>query len=467
MKINSLDFIKSSISEDEKEETIQLLKWIENLKNKFKFKVEKKSLSELKNWEYSEKKTIYNKKKNFFSIEGFSISSSLKNIDNYDQPLIVQDEIGILGFIVKKIDGILYFLVQAKIEPGNINVIQLSPTLQATKSNYQLKHGGGEPDYMHYFFNVSKENLLFDVLLSEEGTRFLKKRNRNMIVYVDDDIQLKDNFKWMTLRQLKSLMQFDNKVNRCARSVISLINYNLNNISNNKSAKKEIEKLKFEKISIFLNSLTGIYKSKNSIENIIQTLMNYRADNTTKSKKIDLDLMRNWETNADEIISIYKEDFSIIGIEANISIREIHSWDQPMIKPNKQAIFGIISKLFKNNIHFLVKIDGEPGTFDSVELSPTVKVFNNSEIKYNPYFDFILKSEKKDRLIDSLQSEEGGRFYKEQNRNILVLAKEDFNEDILPGYMWIDLYQLSFLNQFNNMLNIHLRNFLALIPNHK
>ena len=100
------------------------------------------------------------------------IIRSNENIDNYDQPLIVQDEIGILGFIVKKIDGILYFLVQAKIEPGNINIIQLSPTLQATKSNYQLKHGGGEPDYMHYFFNVSKENLLFDVLLSEEGTRF-------------------------------------------------------------------------------------------------------------------------------------------------------------------------------------------------------------------------------------------------------------------------------------------------------
>ena len=77
-----------------------------------------------------------------------------------------------------------------------------------------------------------------------------------------------------------------------------------------------------------------------------------------------------------------------------------------------------------------------------------------------------MKSEK-DRLIDSLQSEEGGRFYKEQNRNILVLAKEEFIEDILPGYIWIDLYQLSFLNQFNNMLNIHLRNFLALIPNHK
>ena len=70
---------------------------------------------------------------------------------------------------------------------------------------------------------------------------------------------------------------------------------------------KDIEKIKFDKISIFLNSLTGMYKSKNTIENIIQTLMTYKADNTTKSKKINLDLMRNWVTKTDEIISIIKK----------------------------------------------------------------------------------------------------------------------------------------------------------------
>ena len=32
--------------------------------------------------------------------------------------------------------------MQAKVEPGNINSIQLSPTLQATRSNYTKAHGG-------------------------------------------------------------------------------------------------------------------------------------------------------------------------------------------------------------------------------------------------------------------------------------------------------------------------------------
>ena len=65
-------------------------------------------------------------------------------------------------------------------------------------------------------------------------------------------------------------------------------------------------------------------------------------------------------------------------------------------------------------------------------------------------------------LIDTIQSEEGGRFLNEQNRNIFALANDNFDEELLPGYIWIDLYQLSFLNQFNNILNIQLRNLIAL-----
>ena len=78
-----------------------------------------------------------------------------------------------------------------------------------------------------------------------------------------------------------------------------------------------------------------------------------------------------------------------------------------------------------------------------------------------------MNSKKKNILIDSYQSEEGGRFFQEQNRNIFVLADDTFPENLLSGYVWIDLNQLSFLNQFNNIVNIQLRNLIALFPYHK
>ena len=59
---------------------------------------------------------------------------------NWDQPIIIQNEKGILGILKDSVKN--KYLLQAKVEPGNKNRLQLSPTVQATKSNYQRVHGG-------------------------------------------------------------------------------------------------------------------------------------------------------------------------------------------------------------------------------------------------------------------------------------------------------------------------------------
>ena len=87
-------------------------------------------------------------------------------------------------------------MMQAKIEPGNLNIVQLSPTLQATRSNYTRVHGGKSPNYLEYFNGERDVYVLVDQLQSEQGARFLQKRNRNIIVEVDENEELpvKDGF---------------------------------------------------------------------------------------------------------------------------------------------------------------------------------------------------------------------------------------------------------------------------------
>ena len=73
------------------------------------------------------------------------------------------------------------------------------------------------------------KQILLDQLQSEQGARFLKKRNRNIIIKIDEDIELLDNFIWLTLGQIKQLMTYNNLVNMDTRTVISGIPYgNLN-----------------------------------------------------------------------------------------------------------------------------------------------------------------------------------------------------------------------------------------------
>lgn len=77
----------------------------------------------------------------FFEIIGYQLMEGDETV--VEQPLINQEEIGYLGIICKKMNGVINMLMQAKIEPGNVNGVQISPTLQATKSNFTKKHRGG------------------------------------------------------------------------------------------------------------------------------------------------------------------------------------------------------------------------------------------------------------------------------------------------------------------------------------
>ena len=63
---------------------------------------------------------------------------------------------------------------------------------------------------------------------------------------------------------------------------------------------------------------------------------------------------------------------------------------------------------------------------------------------------------------DVVLSEEGGRFYHEQNYNIIIeVDKEDL--PITNGYFWINYSTLCTLMQFNNCVNIQLRNLISLL----
>ena len=126
----------------------------------------------------------------FFTIAGLSVDIKGGPVEHWQQPIILQPEVGILGVLVKEFDGVLHCLMQAKIEPGNANGLQVSPTVQATRSNYTRVHGGKAVPYLEYFLGTTRSVVMADVRQSEQGTWFLHKRNRNMVVEVTGDVEV-------------------------------------------------------------------------------------------------------------------------------------------------------------------------------------------------------------------------------------------------------------------------------------
>ena len=122
------------------------LKWFDGKKEAY-FSVEQIPFEELDQWCFTPNKhSLVHKSGKFFRIEGIRVNTNFGGLKEWEQPIINQPEIGFLGFIVKKIKGVYHFLIQAKIEPGNLNVVQLSPTVQATRSNYTCVHKGSAPN---------------------------------------------------------------------------------------------------------------------------------------------------------------------------------------------------------------------------------------------------------------------------------------------------------------------------------
>jgi oxidase EvaA len=465
-----LEFLKSAFADEHTHvETDEVIKWLEEQNKKVIVNVEQINLNKIKQWGYdSESGSLKHDSGKFFSIDGISVDTNWGEINHWQQPIINQPEIGYLGFIVKSIQGVYHFLMQAKIEPGNVNYVQLSPTLQATRSNYTQVHKGAKPLYLEYFQDVKPDKVLLDQLQSEQGGRFLKKRNRNIIIEVEEDLTVHDNFIWLTLAQIKKLMHFDNLVNMDTRTVISGIPFgtikddviDFLNFFTNKNFKNDIKK-------DFLKTAISCNFAINNIEEIITFLTHKKSVHDLEITKIHLDKVKDWIFTDKEIYHKDQKFFKIIGVNVEIANREVVKWNQPMIQPAQEGLCAFVCKKINGVLHFAVQAKLECGNFDIIELAPTVQCitgnYKQTQKGALPFLDYVLNVNSDRIIIDTKQSEEGGRFFREQNRNMIVIAGDEISNNLPPNYIWMTLNQLYIFLKFNNFLNIQARSLISAI----
>lgn len=450
--------IKSLLTENNRFNSTQELKeWIEQRNRDVSVEVKQIPFVQLDKWHNQLDGSIHHESGRFFSIVGIDVQTDYGTNHHWRQPIINQPEVGYLGILTKEFDGILYCLMQAKIEPGNVNCVQISPTLQATKSNYSRVHSGKSPNYLEYFVNVKPENVILDQLQSEQGARFLRKRNRNIIIKVDEDVEVLPDFRWMTLGQIKELMSYDNIVNMDTRTVLSGLK-----ISDYVSPLDDLRSLSEIGNGWLLSSTTN--HAYISTRDHLSWLTGLKSKYELHVSPCPINDMPGWEKNDMEIVRFDNKYFKIIGVNVSISSREVTSWCQPLVQPMQDGLCAFIVRKINGVYHFLVQAKLECGNFDVMELAPTVQCLtgNAKEASVKPkFYDYVMNVGKHQVLIDTLQSEEGGRFFHEQNRNILVEAGDDFSLRVPENYTWMTLNQMYEFLRFNNYLNIQARSIIS------
>ena len=206
------------------EDVSEVLKWLEDKRKSYPSNIEEIGIKDLDKWHVDPKTgNISHESGKFFTMMGVRVKGAARReVTSWTQPMIKQQETGILGILCKKINGVKNYLFYAKFEPGNMFKLQLSPTLQATESNLKQAHGGKKPLFAEYFEEGGKGKVLASVVGVEDGGRFYMKTNRCMIVEVDEneEIEVPEDYIWLTLPQIKKLLKTDYAVNSLAREVM-------------------------------------------------------------------------------------------------------------------------------------------------------------------------------------------------------------------------------------------------------
>ena len=436
----------------------EVLQWLRSTNEKLPIHVRRVPFAELEGWQMQpEPLRLAHKSGRFFAIEGIRIATDYGPLRQWDQPVIHQPEIGILGILSKVVDHVRYFLMQCKVEPGNVNGAQLSPTLQATRSNYTRIHGGRKPAYLDYFTGHAPVRVLLDQLQSEQGSRFLGKRNRNMIVEPLEEVPVGEDFHWLTLGQIKNLLHLDNVVNMDARSVLSCIPL----------PTWEVQMLG-SRLTGFGASLVESARSDAPSVHTIREILNWfswmRSTYERHVVRRGLDSLEEWSVTGDAVQHCTNEHFRVIGVQVQIGNREVERWCQPLLEHPGRGLNGMLTQRFDGVLHFLIRACMYPGSRDSFEFGPTVSRSSYREQfgkpDAPPFLELFRNSDPEHVRLSSVQSEEGGRFFHYQNHYMILELPPGTVTEVGENYIWMTLGQIQELLP-HGYFNIEARNLLA------
>ena len=132
---------------------------------------------------------------------------------------------GVIGLVSQSQRGVLHFLIQGLVEPGQIDIVELAPTVQCTPLNYLNGAKLPLPPFIELFELNSNIAVRFDSILSDEGGRFYHSKQRYVVVELDENARfdLPDHYTWMTLAQIQDFARFSNLVNIELRSILSCL----------------------------------------------------------------------------------------------------------------------------------------------------------------------------------------------------------------------------------------------------
>ena len=226
-----LNFFKKKLKHYESVESTEInsiIQWRNQLQKKIKTTSKLINVNQLQDWFLDSNSNLYHKSGQFFKVRGvFTEAANNREVKSWTQPILTQKHGGVLAFIARETKEFgIQFLIEAKIEPGDDSILKISPSFQATQSNMNKAHGGKRPNFFDIVIENKGSELVYYTIHNEEGARFWKKSNWNVIVKLKDphDKRIKGkNYKWVSLSQIKKIALKNRIVNPFVKTILFML----------------------------------------------------------------------------------------------------------------------------------------------------------------------------------------------------------------------------------------------------
>ncbi len=460
----STGFLKSALTKTGGfHATEDVLAWLQATPGERPQVVNQIPFGSLVDWSFREKGgDLVHRSGKFFRVTGVRVSTDLGPRPQWEQPIIDQPEIGILGIIAREFDGVLHLLMQAKMEPGNPLGVQLTPTVQATRSNYTQVHLGTRPLYLDHFLERDHARVLVDQLQWEHGSAFLRKRNRNIVIEINEGIPVEPGFRWLTLAQVKELLAEPNLVSMDTRTVVACMSLV------DARAGDPLVGLDRDQAGEFAGAVLDSFASQEAAstdEEVMSWLTSLKSGHHLGLEQIGLSGLSGWERTDREITPEGGGFFKVIAVDVQSTSREVVRWTQPMIAAGEGGLVAFLITKIDGVLHALVKARVEPGSADTITLGPTVQSAlggegSGGEGGHSEYFDLVKSAAGANVRYSCLQSEEGGRFYHVVSEYRIVEVDSGQQLRLPPEYLWLSFRQMQEMVRYG-LLGVEARSLMS------
>jgi len=340
----------------------------------------------------------------FFSVAGFEYHNGTSS---RTQPLILQPEIGCLGWVTRSTATGPELLLQAKYEPGNCNGTQIAPTVQATKSNQDRIHGGSEVPFVH-FFQRGGPTPIVDSLQTEESDRFFRKLNRNVAVEIRGELPHPEHFHWCSLPTLRRLLTLSHTVNTDARSVLACMDWQI-----------------FQNPSPADPVLTAALRRSLDLDHNADFHGRLAAARGSfdEVRQVRLAELHGWRLTPFGL-DAPDAPFAIRYFRVRTRVREVPEWTQPLVVSLSPGLCMLALSIQDGVARVYLRVRQAPGVRDGAEIGPSLQIAPGQSPASLDWLDrALLQAAHQGRmLVQADNSQEGSRFFKDYIRYGIALV---------------------------------------------